>query len=44
MDINLNPEVKAEVDKERLVFSELITKRGQTFYGEAQRVGFSAAV
>ena len=39
VDINLNPEVKAEVDKERLVFSELITKRGQTFYGEAQRVG-----
>ena len=38
VDINLNPEVKAEVDKERLVFSELITKRGQTFYGEARRV------
>lgn len=39
VDINLNPEVKAEVDKERLVFSDLITKRGQSFYGEARRVG-----
>lgn len=39
VDINLNPEVKAEVDKERLIFSDLITKRGQSFYGEARRVG-----
>ncbi len=39
VDINLNPEVKAQVDRERQVFGRLISKRGETFYGEAKRVG-----
>lgn len=39
VDINLNPEVKVQVDKERQVFREIISRRGQTFYGEAKRVG-----
>ncbi len=39
VDINLNPEVKAAADAERQAFSRLITSRGETFYGEAKRVG-----
>lgn len=39
VDINTNQEIKAKVDAERRVFSSLITKRGETFYGEAQRIG-----
>ncbi len=39
VDINTNREIKDAVDAERRVFSSLITKRGETFYGEAQRIG-----
>ncbi len=39
VDINTNREVKDQVDEERRVFSSLITKRGETFYGEARRIG-----
>ncbi len=41
VDINLNPEVKAQVDQERLEFSNLISKRGKAFYHEAGRIGLS---
>lgn len=39
VEINFNPELKAQVDKERLAFSDLISKRGKAFYDEAVRVG-----
>ncbi len=39
VDINLNPEIREQVNQEREIFRSLISKRGQTFYQEAQRVG-----
>lgn len=39
VDINLNPELKAQADKEREKFKELITARGQAFYREARKIG-----
>jgi aromatic-amino-acid transaminase len=39
VDINTNPELKAQVDSERAVFSSLITKRGETFYNRAKEIG-----
>mgnify|MGYP002105983387 FL=1 len=39
VDINLNPEVKCQADAEREKFRDLISRRGETFYGEAKRVG-----
>ena len=39
VDINLNPEVKRQADTEREKFRDLISRRGETFYGEAKRVG-----
>lgn len=41
VDINLNPETRDQVAREREKFSRLITERGETFYQEAIRVNLS---
>ncbi len=39
VDINLNPELKAEADRQREGFKKQISARGQAFYREAKEVG-----
>lgn len=39
VDINTNPQLKTQTDNERAAFRELITHRGQAFYGQAKHIG-----